>query len=43
MKYKFVLWGLGALYNRLFNSIKYFEEIGAIEITAVTDNHFSLG
>lgn len=43
MKYKFVLWGLGAVYNRLFNSIKYFETIGAIEIAAVTDTYFSQG
>ncbi len=43
MKYKFVLWGLGATYNRLFNNIKYFETIGAIEIAAVTDTYFSQG
>lgn len=43
MRYRFVLWGLGAVYNRLFNSIKYFETIGAIEIAAVTDTYFSQG
>lgn len=43
MKYKFVLWGLGAIYNRIFNSIKYYETIGAIEIAAVTDNYFIQG
>ena len=40
MRYRFVLWGLGATYNRIFNSIKYYEVIGAIEIVAVTDNCF---
>ena len=40
MRYKFILWGLGAIYNRLFNSVKYYEAIGAIEIAAVTDRYF---
>lgn len=40
MRYKFVLYGLGAVYNRLFNNIKYYEAIGVIEIVAVTDKYF---
>lgn len=43
MKYKFILWGLGATYNRLLNGIKYFETTGAIEIVAVTDTYYSYG
>ncbi len=37
MKYKFILWGAGATYNRLFYSIKYHELMGTIEIVAIVD------
>lgn len=37
MKYKFILWGVGATYNRLFYSIKYHELMGRIEIVAIVD------
>lgn len=41
MKYKLILWGVGAVYNRLFNCMKYYEAIGSIQIEAVVDNHIS--
>lgn len=36
MKYKTILWGLGKIYNRLFNTLQYFELKGDIEIVALT-------
>lgn len=39
MGYRFVLWGLGADYNALLNSIKYQELTGAVEIAGVTDGY----
>lgn len=41
MTYKFILWGVGAVYNKLFNCIKYYEMTGAIQIEAVVDKHIS--
>ena len=36
MTYKVVLWGVGRIYNRLFNILKYFELKNEIEIVALT-------
>ena len=36
MTYKVILWGLGRIYNRLFNTLKYFELKKEIEIVALT-------
>jgi len=41
MRYKFVLWGLGAAYNMFLNSIKYYEAKKAIEVVAVSDKGLS--
>jgi len=36
MRYKICVWGLGKIYNRLVNTLRYFESIEAIAIEAVT-------
>ena len=41
MRYKLIFWGAGAVYNRLFNCIKYYEITGAIQIEAIVDKHIS--
>lgn len=36
MKFKVVLWGIGKIYNRLLNTLRFFEIKGEIEIVALT-------
>lgn len=36
MRYKICVWGLGKIYNRLVNTLRYFESIEAIVIEALT-------
>lgn len=33
---KLVVWGIGEVYNRRINALKYFERLGCVEITALT-------
>lgn len=36
MSYKICIWGLGKIYNRLVNTLKFFEYVNAFEIVALT-------
>lgn len=38
MKYKFVVWGIGAAYNKHLNLLRYYELKNEIEVVAVTAN-----
>lgn len=38
MRYKLILWGLGSVYNKCLNIIKYYEYLQQIQIVAVTSN-----
>lgn len=39
MKYKVIVWGMGILYNKHVNCLKYFENVGEMEILGITGNH----
>lgn len=41
MKYKIVIWGVGAVYNKHVNLLKYYEVKNEIEVVAVTSNDIS--
>ena len=42
MKYRLVIWGTGAVYNRHVNLLKYYELKNEIEIIAVTVSYTHL-
>ena len=39
MNYKIIIWGLGGVYNKHLNVIKYFESTQSIEVIALTANN----
>lgn len=41
MKYRIVIWGIGAVYNKHVNLLKYYEVKNEIEVVAVTSNDIS--
>ena len=36
MKYKIIVWGIGAIYNKHLNILKYYEHKNEIEIVGIT-------